>query len=115
MYLSDPSVFDMQKAQLSNPLDFPDPTEIVTNEDDLPELIKEAACAGESSSTIEEELLDIRKVSLTQLLSLYGMEDDVAIKIKELVDEEEISSFKDLSKYDFISAQHLKKWEKSFN
>ena len=114
MYLSDPGVFDMQKAELSNPSDFPDPTVVIKNEDDLPDTIKEASIEGEKSSAIEEEILDLATVSLTQLLSLYGMEEDVAVKIKTLVDEEEISSFEDLANYNFISKQHLKKWEKSF-
>ncbi|MDF1880582.1 hypothetical protein JHD50_04575 [Sulfurimonas sp. MAG313] len=114
MYLSDSGVFDMQKAEKSNPSDFPESIEIVTNEDDLPELIKVAASEGEKSTAIEAKLFTMESISLTQLLSLYGMEEDVAVKIKTLVDEEGVSSFKDLKKYNFISTQHLKKWEKSF-
>jgi len=114
MYLSDTGVFDMQKAELSHPSDFPDPSVVIDNEDDLPDTIKEASLEGEKSSAIGDEVLELAKVSLTQLLSLYGMEEDMAVKIKNLVDEEEVSSFEDLANYNFISKQHLKKWEKSF-
>ena len=114
MYLSDTGVFDMQKAERSKESDFPRAVDIVIKEEDLPDTIKQAADEGEKSSELEEELLDINTVSLTELLCLYGMEDDVAIKIKDLVDEKEVTSFEDFSKYSFISKQHLKKWEKSF-
>lgn len=115
MYMSDTGVFDMEKAELSNPSDFPNPTVIVKNEADLPQDIKDASVAGEKSSALEESNIDLSSASLTDLLSLYGMEEDVAVKIKGLVDEGEISTFKDLEAYNFISEQHLKAWSKSFN
>jgi len=114
MYLNDLGVFDMQKAALSKPSDFPEPIEAVQDEFDLPQSIKEAASEGEASSQIQEGLLEVPNLSLTELLSLYGMEEDVAVKVKTLIDEEEISTFEDFENYSFISKQHLKKWKKSF-
>jgi glutathione synthase/RimK-type ligase-like ATP-grasp enzyme len=115
MYISDPGVFDMQKAELSDPLDFPDPTVIIRNEADLPQEIKEASIAGEKSSALEEKSLSLASASLTDLLSLYGMDEDIAIKIKALVDEGKISTFEDLKAYSFITEQHLKTWRKSIS
>ncbi len=114
MYMSDNGPFDMEKAELSDASDFPEEYKQIKNEEDLPDAVKEACIEGEHSSEIKEEKFDITTVSLTELLSLYGMEEDLAVKIKELVDEEEISSFSELEKYDFITEQHLKKWSKSF-
>ena len=114
MYMSDSGDFDMEKAELSNASDFPEEYQAVESEDDLPEAVKEACVEGESSTEMQEEKLDITSISLTELLSLYGMEEEVAVKIKELVDEEKISSFEELKNYDFITEQHLKKWSKSF-
>jgi len=115
MYVSDPGIFDMEKAELSDPSDFPDPIEGITDEENLPQDIKDASIAGEASTELEEEKLELSSVSLTDLLSLYGMEEDVAIKIKTLVDEEEVSTYEDLKAYSFISKQHFKKWGKAFS
>jgi len=115
MYVSDPGGFDMEKAELSSPSDIADLVEIIKEESQLPEVIKNALLQGEESTQLEEEKLDIAKATLTDLLSLYGMEEDVALKIKALIDEEKVSTFKELSKYNFISEQHLKRWAKAFN
>jgi len=114
MYLSDNGAFDMEKAELSDASDFPKEYEQIENEDDLPTDVKEACIEGEKSTVIEDEKFNIKTISLTQLLSLYGMEEEVAVKIKELIDEEEISTFEELKNYEFISAQHLKKWSQAF-
>ncbi len=114
MYMSDNGPFDMEKAELSDDSDFPQEYKQIKNEADLPDAVKEACIEGEHSSEIKEEKFDITTVSLTELLSLYGMEEELAVKIKELVDEEEISSFDELKNYDFITEQHLIKWSKSF-
>jgi len=114
MYMSDNGAFDMEKAELSDASDFPEEYQQIKNEADLPDAVKEACVNGEASTQIEEEKFDIKTVSLTELLSLYGMEEEVAVKIKELVDEKEITSFDELKTYDFITEQHLKKWSKSF-
>jgi hypothetical protein len=112
--MSDNGAFDMEKAELSDSSDFPEEYQQIKDEADLPAAVKEACAEGEASTQIEDEKLDITTVSLTELLSLYGMEEEVAVKIKELVDEEEITSFDELKTYDFITEQHLKKWSKSF-
>ncbi len=115
MYMSEQGAFDMQKAELSDPSDLPEAIKVITNEADLPQEIKDSLQEGEKSTALEEEKLDLSSASLTDLLSLYGMEEDLAIKIKALIDEEEISTFEDLKDYVFISEQHLKTWGKAFN
>lgn len=114
MYLSDPGHFDMEKAEPSDPSDISDLLNIIKEESQLPKVIKEASIEGEASTAIESKQLDILSATLTDLLSLYGMEEEVALKIKTLVDEGKISTFKALSRYNFISEQHLKQWAKSF-
>ena len=42
------------------------------------------------------------------------MQEDIAVKIKELVDNKEISSLEDLSKYDFVSKEQIDQWSKYF-
>lgn len=119
MYLKDLGIFDMEKAELSDASDFPDPIEVIKievikDEKDLPDVIKEASIEGESSTFMNEVKLDIQTASLTDLMSLHGMEEELAVKIKALVDEKEIKEFSDLQKCSFISEQHLKKWSRSF-
>jgi len=115
MFMSDPGIFDMEKAELSDPSDFPNPTKIVEKEEDLPQEIKDASIEGESSTGLEEEKLNIATVSLTDLLSLYGMDEEIAVKIKEIVEADEITNFSELEKYNVISKQHFKQWSKAFN
>jgi hypothetical protein len=115
LYMTDQGSFEMQKAEASDPSDIADLVQIIEDESQLPEVIKEASALGEESSEMDERKLELTSVTLTDLLSLYGMEEDVAVQIKNLVDSEEVTSFKELEKYNFISEQHLKQWAKAFN
>ena len=48
-------------------------------------------------------------------MTLQGIEENVAVKIKELFQNNLISTFKDLNEYDFISKEQVSQWAKSFN
>jgi len=42
------------------------------------------------------------------------MEEEVAVKIKELISEKLITSFEELSEYNVISENQISQWTKSF-
>ena len=114
-YLNSPELFDMQKVENSYPADAPCVMEVLTGEDNLPQDIKDALILGEKSTSLDEEKLYFKSITLTDLLSLYGMEEDSAIRMKTLIEKNKINSLEDLKKYDFISSAQMKKWEKLFH
>ena len=118
-YLSDTDDFDMERVQQSFASDLPDPILNILDDAKLPkviqETIKEAIIDGEASTGLELKELDMKSITLTDLLSFYGMEEDVALMIKSLIDEGEITSFNDLEKYHFVSVENFRQWGKLFH
>jgi len=43
------------------------------------------------------------------------VDEEVAVKIMELIQNKNITSFEELSEYDFISNQQVSQWAASFN
>ncbi len=115
-WLADKGGFDMERTDASEPDDVPKPIAPPKQEEELPKVVKEAFDASDahSSGLSGSELFDFETVTLTELLSLYGMDEEVAIKIKELLDTHAIASFEDLKEYDFIAPQQYIQWQKSF-
>ena len=101
-----------EESQLS---DVPEPIAPVADESELPDEVKAAAEENKKSSpTVPMEPFDFTSATLTQLLTLYGMDDDTAVRIKELIDDNEVSSFEDLVEYDFIPKANINQWRKAF-
>lgn len=114
-WMADKGPFDMELTDESHSDDLPDPIAPPVSEEQIPAIVKESQDADAVQNGIEaEEVFDFSEVTLTQLLSLYGMDEETAVKIKELLDEGKVSSFEALAEYDFISEQQHKQWAKSF-
>jgi hypothetical protein len=93
----------------------PEPIAPVAEESELPEEVKAAAKENEKSTPIVPvERFDFVSATLTQLLTLYGMDEDTAVRIKELIDDNEVSSFEDLVEYDFIPKANINQWRNAF-
>ena len=60
------------------------------------------------------KLLDVKKVSLTELMTLEGMEEDVAVSIQEIIQEKELTTFEKLKKYATAPIEQIEQWSKSF-
>lgn len=115
-WLADKGDFDMELTDESYPADVPDSIEPPQKEEDLPSIVKEAFNESEEiqSDIEEDERFEFTTVTLTQLMTLYGMDDESAVKIKELIDAGEVSSIDTLGEYDFITEQQLHQWTGSF-
>lgn len=115
-WMTDKGDFDMELAEESNPDDVPDPIEPPKQEKDLPKIVQEAFTQSESANSAieEDELFEFSKVTLTELMTLYGMDDETAVKIKELIDAGEVESLEALGDYDFITQQQVQQWAESF-
>lgn len=114
VFMSDSGTFHMQLTQDGDDSVLPEARKIITDEEKLPKEIKEALVEGSESSDLVEKTLDLQTTTLTDLLTLYGMDEEMAAKIKSLVELGEINSIEELANYDFISKQYLKQWSKSF-
>jgi len=51
---------------------------------------------------------------MTQLMSLYSMEEETAVEIKRLIDDEEVSSLEDLEAKEIITPEQTSIWSKFF-
>jgi len=113
-WLADKGSFDMELTQDSYASDTPENIKPPVQEKDLPKIVK--GNPYEISSTLDDKKLSkLINISLTELLSLQGMDEDVAVKIMEIIKTKNITSFEELSEYDFISNQQIGQWAKSFN
>ena len=114
-WLADKGHFDMELTDESVASDMPDSIAPLESEADLPDIVKDAHKKSSAESTgMEDEKFTLSTVTLTELLSLYGMDEDIAVKIKELLDSKAITAYEDLKEYDFISTQQFAQWQKSF-
>jgi glutathione synthase/RimK-type ligase-like ATP-grasp enzyme len=114
-WLADKGNFDMELTDESVESDYP---ESIAPEDEekLPTEVKEAfnnssAKASEQSG----EKIPFKEVTMTQLMSLYSMEEETAIEIKKLIDEEEVETLEDLEAKEIITPEQTSIWSKFFD
>lgn len=103
-YLNDTKDFDMSLTEISNENDVPDSIAPKNLEKIYEKLAKEA-------SDYEKKKINLNEATLTDLMSLYGMEEDLAIEIKEYLDENIITDSSDLLELESIDSQMLKSWD----
>lgn len=106
--------FAMEKAEESLSCDVPskyieDFIFLATSEQNLPSKVKLA----EIEHTDVNNKFDFETINLTTLLSLQGMEEEVAIKIMELIETEEIKSFEEIKNLEFIDKNIFALWVKA--
>jgi glutathione synthase/RimK-type ligase-like ATP-grasp enzyme len=115
--------YPMELTELTGLSDIPenpyllDPKETlkpIMDEEDLPQVVQDEAVIGDKQDTLSDDLFDITNVTLTELLSLYGMEEEMAVSIREQIEAGNLKKFIDLSNFSFIEQNHIKIWEKSF-
>lgn len=108
-------IFEMELTEESHPSDVPLPIAPPSTEEELPDVVRDLGTEPIADATAPNmEVFNIQNVTLTQLLSLYGMEEETAVRIKALVDEGKVSQFEDLQGYDFITDEQRQVWSKSF-
>ncbi len=114
-WLSDRGPFSMQESGDSSADDVPSPIEPLTSEDDLPQDLKDSFDQNNKADTApEDELFKLTDVTLTELMSLYAMDEEMAEEIKNLIDSKKISSLEELEEYGFASKEQLAIWKSHF-
>jgi len=103
--------FDMEITEESSPSDIPNnPYKPLKLEEEIPAVVQNE----ETENETDEKKLSFENLTLTELLSLHSMEEEVAKKIIELIEAGEISSMEDLMEFDYVDEQLLSIWMKEF-
>jgi competence ComEA-like helix-hairpin-helix protein len=113
------NTFPMDRTELSDPSDYPeehDFTEyIIREESQLPNPILEEAAEGEESSPAEPagKNLYLPQATLTDLMALYGMEEEMAAQLFTFLQENSITSLEDLKTLDWADDRLLAIWREN--
>ena len=103
--------FDIELTKQSDPSDIPqNPYKPLKLEEEMPKEV----LGSNSSAKLESDKLNFSNLTLTKLLSLHGMEEELAKKILELIEAGEINSLEDLLEYDYVDEQLISLWKKEF-
>ena len=103
--------FDIELTKDSDPSDVPNnPYKPLKLEEEIPDEVK----SDSQNSFLEDEKFTFSNLTLTKLLSLPSMEEELAKKILELIEAGEIESLDDLREYDYIDENLLALWKESF-
>jgi len=105
----------MEATETSKPSDIPENPYLPKPDiHEIPEKVMEVAYKTSKIDDITDSKIDISGASITELLSLPNIDEEVALRIKELIDENRISQFSDLEKLEFINEEQLKIWKNYF-
>ncbi len=96
-------IYEMEITEKSNEADMP-----FQNMEEIPVTID---VQNDKSQEFLVKKIDFNKASLTDLMTLYGMEEDLAIEIKEYLQDNIITDSSDLLELESIDEQMLKSWE----
>ncbi|QKJ23053.1 helix-hairpin-helix domain-containing protein [Poseidonibacter lekithochrous] len=109
-YINDPEdKFDMEEALLSNPNDVP--ASIAPEK--LP--IKKDLLKDTKKSKIEVNKINFNTASLTQIMTLHGMEEELALEIQEYLLDNVVTDSSDLLELESVDEQLIKVWDDSID
>ncbi len=96
--------FDMEKAKLSDPSDVP----ASIAPENLP--IKEDLAKEPLHDNLEISKIDLNKASLTDLMTLHAMEEELALEIQDYLKDNVVTDSSDLLELESIDEQLLQTW-----
>ncbi len=106
--------WDVELTEESVPEDIPDDSHLrrpITDEKELPKAIRDEAKRGESvHDELEESEMSLESVTLTELMTLHGMEEEIAVEVIRYIRNNDIKSLDELLKLEGIDRQTLKVW-----
>ena len=114
-WLADKGNFDMELTDESVESDYPESIAPLA-EEKLPTEVKEAFDNSSAHASEQAgEKIRFKEVTMTQLMSLYSMEEETAVEIKKLIDEDEVESLEDLEAKEVITPEQKSIWSKIFD
>ncbi len=117
LYVNEPSdLLAMELTETSYPMDIPDQKSVsdyvVKDEENLPEKVLEAARQG-NVTPVEPvgRSIYLSQVTLTDLMALYGMEEEMAEELFSFLQDNQVNTLDDLKSLDWIDDRLLSTWQ----
>ncbi len=111
--------WDVELTEESVPEDIPDNSHLLENikdEDELPDEVKVEAKKGEEiQDELEDDSIALEDVTLTELMTLHGMDEEIAVEVLKYTKEHKIKSLEELLEIEGIDKQTLKVWAKDLH
>ncbi len=106
-FLNDQDGFEMERVLLSMDSDVPESIEF----EQLPDFVKnEDKLTKEIPSEIELNLIDFNTATLTDIMTLHSMDEDLALEIFDFAKYTTITDLNDLLELESVDEQLLKTW-----
>lgn len=113
-YVKERNNFSMEKTQFSTDEDIP--LNPYLKEEDLPKVILNSSEQNAKNlDTLEDSSFSLQEATLTDLLSLHGMDEGLATEILEYVRLEDVTSLQELENLENLDTQLLKVWQESID
>lgn len=110
-YINDPEdAFDMEETELSHPSDVP--ASIAPEK--LP-IKKDLLKKDSKKSNLEISKINFNTASLTDIMTLHGMEEELALDIQEYLEDNIITDSSDLLELESIDESLLKVWDENLD
>ena len=101
--------FDMEKTLLNDPSDYPQEYDY----DKLPTYVKLEDIQNQDSNNEDFLKINLNTATLTDIMTLHGMDEDLALDIQEFINENVITDPSDLLDLESVDEQMLKTWDDS--
>ncbi len=106
--------WDLELAEESVPEDIPDDSHLhrhIEREEDLPEeILEESKKSQARHDGLEDSEISLEGVTLTELMTLHGMEEEIAVEVIRYIRSRDIKSIDELLELEGIEKQTLKVW-----
>lgn len=99
--------FDMEKTLLNDPSDYPQEYDY----DKLPTYVKLEDIQNHDSNNEDFLKINLNTATLTDIMTLHGMDEDLALDIQEFINENVITDPSDLLDLESIDEQMIKTWD----
>jgi competence ComEA-like helix-hairpin-helix protein len=112
LYVNDKQTFGMERTQESTQEDIP--LNYYYKEEELPKEILDSCDENEDvKQENEEKEITLQEATLTDLISLHGMDEELAKDVKEFVDDKNVKELEELSVLETFDSQLLQVWKES--
>ena len=93
---------------------------LLSDESDVPQKTEDCMQLEDNKIYTKEKIFEINKINfnnatLTDLMTLYGMEEDLALQIQEYLQDNIITDSSDLLELEAIDEQMLKSWDRNID
>lgn len=93
---------------------------LLSNESDVPQKPEDCIQLEDNKIYTKEKIFEINKINfnnatLTDLMTLYGMEEEIALQIQEYLQDNIITDSSDLLELEAIDEQMLKSWDRNID